>query len=281
MYRTLVLSGGALRGFALLGALQALYDQSQVTHIEKYIGTSIGSIIGYLLCIGYTPVEILVYLCKEQCIEQMSNMDIISGLSGKGFIPFTNIRSILETMTYQKMDSIPTLSELHTRTQKQLICTTYNYSLSQLEFLESHSHPTLSCLDALQMSSSLPLLFEPFLYNQHIYMDGALISNFPLFRIESVDQPIIGIRFRKTYPSFSNSEETIPLVSLCYHLLHIPTNYIEQLLNDPLLSKCTIIDIDISDCDHSLNFNLTNSHRLDMFSKGYESVVHHSSKNSM
>jgi len=270
MFRTLVLSGGALRGFALLGALQALYDRNYVSHIEKYIGTSIGAIIAYLLCIGYTPVEILVYLCKERCIEQMSNMDVISGLSGKGFLPFTNIRSILETMTFQKMDAIPTLLDLFTRTQKQFICTTYNYTLSQLEFLDYHSHPSLSCLDALQMSSSLPLLFEPFLYKDHLYVDGALISNFPLFYIETGDEPILGIRFRKTTPSFS---ESISLLNLCYHLLHIPTNYIEQLLNDPLLSRCTIFDIDLSDCDHSLNFKLNNSHRLDMFSKGYETIV--------
>lgn len=273
MYETLVLSGGALRGFALLGALQALYDQSKLNSIQKYIGTSIGAIIAYLLCIGYTPIEILVYLCKERCIEQIETMDIIRGFSGKGLLPFSTVRNILEIMTLEKIKFIPTLEELFQLSGKLFICSTYNSTKSQHEFLDVHSHPSLSCLDALQMSSSLPLLFEPFFYQDQIYMDGALICNFPLFHTPFSDPKVIGIRFKKTVPFFDSSSQNI--LTLCYQLLNIPTNYIDQLLNDPLISNCSIIEIDVSHCDHSLNFQLTNIHRLDMFSTGYEAVLNY------
>ena len=65
MYDTLVLSGGGVNGILELGALQYCNDKNLLSSIKTYVGTSIGSIICYLLIIGYTPVEIIVYLCTH------------------------------------------------------------------------------------------------------------------------------------------------------------------------------------------------------------------------
>ena len=279
-WKTVVLSGGALRGFALLGSLQALYDRGKLVSAQKYIGTSIGAIIGYLLCIGYTPVEIMVYLCQEKCIEYISSqIDVIHSFSGKGMLPFSPIRSILETMTLRKSEVLLTLKALRDHYGKQLVCCTYNYTRGELEFLDDQSHPHLGCLEALQMSSSLPFLFEPFCYQNCLYLDGALISNFPLFHTSSLsDIPILGIRFRKTKrgnPCFvqEESSSSSTILEFCYQLLTIPTDFMDQLLNDPLRSNCSLIEIDLSDCDHFFNFHLSNTHRFDMFSRGYESSL--------
>ena len=58
---TLVLSGSAINGLVTLGAIQFLIDQNEINleNINKYIGTSSGSMISLLLSIGYTHLKYL------------------------------------------------------------------------------------------------------------------------------------------------------------------------------------------------------------------------------
>ena len=65
-FDTLVIAGGSSKGIVTLGALQYLYDNNIGKNINTYIGTSSGSIICFLLIIGYTPIEIIVYICTNQ-----------------------------------------------------------------------------------------------------------------------------------------------------------------------------------------------------------------------
>jgi len=268
MYKTLVLSGGALRGFALLGAIQVLQDKNLLKNIDTYVGTSIGAIIGYLLCIGYNPIEILLYINKEEFIENLSsNLDIINGFQGKGLLSFDIIKSILEKMTIEKCNKLMTLKELYETSNKLLVCCTYNYTDGILEFISKDTFPELKCIDALQMSSSLPILFEPYIYNEKIYIDGAIISNFPFFYNEIGNKDTtIGIKFIKRKKNQNESN-----IIYLYNILMIPIEHLDLLLNDKYKGK--IIEIDISECDYSLDFKLTHKNRLDMFSCGYENTL--------
>ena len=199
-----------MRGFAHLGALQAFYDRSLMEDVKQYIGTSVGTMIGYLLCIGYSPVEILVGIAQDnEMLTTMSPLNIVGGLSGKGVFSFQPFREVLERMTLQKMDSaIPTLSELRQKTNRSLVCCTYNYTKDRLTFLGPDSHPHLSCIDAIQMSSSLPLFFEPFLFENDQYIDGAVIANFPLF---------YALEQRSSSDKDRNSPDSFPsILGICF-----------------------------------------------------------------
>ena len=50
-YDCLVLSGGAIKGFGTLGSLQCMKDKNYLDKIKTIVGTSVGTIIGYLLSI--------------------------------------------------------------------------------------------------------------------------------------------------------------------------------------------------------------------------------------
>ena len=41
-YNTIVIAGGGMKGFAILGVLQYLYQCKLLKNIKKYIGTSVG-----------------------------------------------------------------------------------------------------------------------------------------------------------------------------------------------------------------------------------------------
>ena len=67
-YDTLVLAGGGTKGILTLGALQYAFDNLFLTNVKNYIGTSAGAMICFLLCIGYKPIEIIVYICTHRLL---------------------------------------------------------------------------------------------------------------------------------------------------------------------------------------------------------------------
>ena len=60
----LVLSGGGAKGIAHIGVIQALEDND--IPIDYISGTSMGSIVGALYAMGYTPDEMLALICSKE-----------------------------------------------------------------------------------------------------------------------------------------------------------------------------------------------------------------------
>ena len=88
-FNSLVLSGGGSKGFAMLGALQYLYDKGYMENIKNFIGTSIGGIISYLLIIGMTPVEIIVYLSTHKITDRLKHFNLVAMIDRKGALNFS------------------------------------------------------------------------------------------------------------------------------------------------------------------------------------------------
>lgn len=203
-YDTLVLSGGGFRGIAQLGCLDYLYKQKKLIKVKTFIGTSIGAIINYLLIIGFTPQEIVSYICCNDIVPNVTAetnkvlsslltilvsenkldraKDILSKISKYGIFDYNKIYSTLETMTRQKLDLIPTLEELYYITEKTLIVCTYKYNNNNGKacYISYKTNPTLNCLDALRMSSNIPLIFGEYSFEDYKYIDGGIIDNFPI-----------------------------------------------------------------------------------------------------
>ena len=58
MINKLVLSGGGINGIIFLGIIKYLEVSKQLKNINTFVGSSIGSIINTLVCIGYTYDEL-------------------------------------------------------------------------------------------------------------------------------------------------------------------------------------------------------------------------------
>lgn len=192
--KTLVLSGGAVRGISILGGLQCLHDRGMLEEVDTLIGTSIGSVILYLYIIGYSPVEVMVTLCKKGFIEKLVEIDVSQLFSPQFAVAgFHRIQEFLETQTVEKIGHYVTLSQLKEQTGKTLVCSTFNLSARKMEYLSPQTHPDLPCITALRMSCSLPLLFPPFAYNGSLFVDGGIVDDFPLSQIDEEYGAAIGI----------------------------------------------------------------------------------------
>ncbi len=187
-YNTLVMSGGGTKGFCTLGALQYMQDNNIITSasIKNYVGTSIGSIISYFVAIGYTPIEIVVYLCSNNVFESLLN-NFSSLFEMSGIYKYSLITKHCENMTLAKIDYIPTLKQLYDNFGKKLYVCTYNLTQHKREYISYVNYPDMSCLDAIRLSSNIPFVFDECIYNGNEYIDGGVIDNFPTSLLQSID----------------------------------------------------------------------------------------------
>ena len=196
-YNTLVLSGGGLKGFSLLGALQYLIDddKNHLKYIKKFYGVSVGAIISLLLIMQYQPKDILSEFIANQCLGDV-NINIYNGLFGKGFIDFNQLTSIFGKMVKNKMNTIPTLGKLCTDYNCEFKCLTYNFTEKCESIISNTTHPDMNLLDCIRITSNIPFIFDSFCYKQNLYYDGFLSCNFPLHLINIENDIAIALNIK-------------------------------------------------------------------------------------
>ena len=176
------LSSGGIKLFLHLGALDYFYEKNLLQDVKYYSGCSAGSLVCALLCIGYTPKEILVYMCKNDYVECFSNISPLCLINKYGLIDTTKAKIYLENMIIQKFGYVPTFQELYNTTNKVLYCATcrINKEYIKKEYLSKYSNPNMSILNGILASCSIPILFSRYEINNDIYIDGAVFDKIPL-----------------------------------------------------------------------------------------------------
>jgi NTE family protein len=268
-YDTLVLSGACTKGIVTLGALQNTVDKGLLVEIDKYIGTSSGSIICYLLAIGYTPVEIIVHVCTNQLLEKMQHFNLVGMVHGSGATSFSPIHEQLEKMSISKIGYLPTLGDIKNKLEKTLIIVTYNITQGIVEYISDETHPSLPCLSALRMSCNLPLIFEQYKYGNNFYVDGAIADNFAIDKGDQIGKKVLGIVVTQEITSEETSEPN--MLEHIYKLMFVPINQSVQYRIDKSSSKCTIVKLSYTKVA-TFKFDLNASEKLDMFSSGYRQL---------
>lgn len=256
----LVLPSGGVKGTYILGVLQYLYEEcNQLQHIKSYYGTSIGSIISGLLIIGYTPLEILVYICiKKIVMYLLASFEITKIFTEKSFLDSKVFTALLTEMIHQKIGYIPTMGELITNFGKKLcICTISRDNPMNPLYVSSESHPSLSMVHALHMSSSIPFVFGYARYNDVDYFDGGVIDQFPILYASKIEDHVFGIDLNRT----SKRSNTI-LIDI-FDMISLPMNYISHLLKKEVTQPYIEIE---SENEYTTKNNLSLIH---MFISGY------------
>ena len=266
-YNCLVIAGGASKCISAVGALHYLQLKGHLDFIEHYAGTSAGGMVCYLLAIGYSPFEIIHFLCRSNFIDEFQNLNIAGVVDQKGLINYYIVQEYLEKLTLNKLGYIPTFRELRLKMGKNLTLVTYNLTKNKVEYLNAETYPDMSCLSALRMTVNVPLLFERFFYNSCEYLDGGLVDNFPIGYYSGPEYKTIGININPLDASIPKKQNYImyllKIAMIPYIFFHMQKKY-------PKNSTVVDIQTDIQTFD----FNLTISKRLDLFSKGYQCILH-------
>tara|TARA_X000000950_G_C13884784_1_gene648403 strand:+ start:1528 stop:2361 length:834 start_codon:yes stop_codon:yes gene_type:complete len=260
-FDTLVLSGGGIKGFNILGSLFYLHKMGYLHNIKKYIGTSVGYILIILLIFDYDPLEILTEFIKNRFIKRIKIFNFLQMINGKGLINFDIINGIVKELLDKKnIDSTMTLSELYDLKGFLIYGITFNFTKLREEIICHETFPNMTILEAIRLTSNIPIIFDKYLYNNNIYFDGFISNNFAINLVSPYDT-VIGIklfkiRSSKNDPSFFDILNDI----FFWSLEKLQKNKKQYLLHN--------IIIEINNYDNIFNFDVNNTQMLDMFSDG-------------
>lgn len=269
-YDTLVLSGGGTKGIIMLGSLQYALDNNYLSNIKNYIGTSVGSIICYLLAIGYTPIECIIFLCTHKLIEKMQHFNLVAMINGDGATNYNHIQESLEKMTIEKIGRYLNLKELYEKFDKKLVCTTYNQTDKKTEYISVDTYPEMPCLVAIRLSSNVPFLFNKFKYMGNYYVDGGISDNFSILHAQEISKTkVLGIRIIKDEEIIGKENS---ILREFFHFLYVPINQsTEYKISLCDKEKCKIISLNNTGT-FAFDFNIKSKEKLEMFSFGYNQI---------
>lgn len=190
-YDTLILCGGGVKVYALIGALIEFKKNNY--NFTKLIGSSSGSMLCFLLNIGMTPDEILDYTIESNKLLNCGKYGVLGYI--KKFYNFFKyfgmnssdiIRKSLEGALVKKgFNRDITFLELNNLTHKMLTITGTSLNDHKTYFFNYITMPDMKVIDALIISISFPMYFKSVRYTIdnkiHVFVDGGVLDNFPLY----------------------------------------------------------------------------------------------------
>jgi NTE family protein len=205
-----VFSGGGIKGFGLVGALQELEGRGFTFH--RTAGTSAGSILAAFVAAGYTGKEMEKFFLD---IDFSSLLD-----KRHGFLPIPIAKWILlywklglykgealERWIADKLAkrNVVTFKDIPPKSLRIITSDISNGKLVVLpDDLQNYGiNPyTFPVAKAVRMSCSIPYFFEPVKLNvgkdTFLFVDGGVLSNFPMWLFNSdhvrKERPVIGLR---------------------------------------------------------------------------------------
>ena len=289
MFNELVLSGGGVKGIAMIGALSYLEDIHILKNIKRFIGTSVGGFISFLLVIGFNCDE-LKKIAINLDFDNYSDITLSNLFNEYGLDSFNKIMRIIIAIIKQKdIDKNITFKDLYKKTKKKLIITGSNITKSRLELFSKTITPNMKVLDALQITMSIPFMFKPVFYNNDYYVDGGLYDPYPIKYAKNLNKTI-GIFLKKN----DNISKNIIINSLSSYIFQVLNCYYDEFKERIIIKKkyreCTIIvdaEMIVSvnlklDIDNKINIlnigremskryieNIFNKKRLNYFLKRY------------
>lgn len=160
----LALSGGGVRGVSHLGVIQALTDNGiQFSHIS---GTSAGAIGAAFFAAGYAPKEILNIIKEAKLLKLLR-----PAIGSTGLLSILNVQHLIRQYiphnSFRQLKTHITISSVDLGEGKLVYFTDGDLDM------------------AILASCCLPGVFRPIIINDHMYVDGGILNNFPV-------EPLIG-----------------------------------------------------------------------------------------
>ncbi len=197
-----VLSGGGAKGFAHIGALKVIEEAG--LPIDYIAGTSMGSIVGGLYAIGYSP-EDMVRLVKEQNWNAVMSdaiprkyISIDEKIMNRQYLatfPFRDKKIQMKSSIYDGAMVNLLLARLTSPVYKirkydelsvPFLCVAAN-----IENAEAYEMTKGSLQRSIRASMSIPFYFPPVELDGRLLIDGGVRNNFPVHNLREKGLDII------------------------------------------------------------------------------------------
>ena len=204
----LVMEGAGIRGVIYTGAIKALDQKNLLAPIKRVGGTSAGSIVAFMLAIGYTSTQIDSILAATQ-VQKFNDgsyypPQTIKSIKNKyGFNRGAAFTKWLEQLlAYKNLPINYTFNNLYNNlpqypSHKNFYATGTNVSYQRTEIFSNEQYPNMRLVDAVRISMSIPGVFESVFMmpngkivpdqndSSFVMCDGGVLANFPLTLFDS------------------------------------------------------------------------------------------------
>jgi NTE family protein len=190
-FSSIVLAGGAFKAISVIGVIQYLEENNLIRNLKTLIGTSAGALICFMLGLGYNSNEMKVLLqdvVKMEEIMKFSVEDFCNIMETYGIDSGERLELLFKRILHQKLFRKDiTFLEFAKVTGRNLVICVSNLSREESEYWSVDTTPSVSVIQALRVSCSIPLIFSPVKMNDMLYVDGGLYNNFPLSYLDKKD----------------------------------------------------------------------------------------------
>jgi predicted acylesterase/phospholipase RssA len=276
----LALSGGGPNMIQTLAALQHLEENKYIKldNIETIYGTSAGAIIGVLLCLKYDWETLRDYIIRRPWHEAfpVKVQHIFDAYTKKGLFDEETVIKCFKPLFYGKnIDMNINLKEFFDYSRIELHFMTFEVNNYQEEDISYLTHPTLSLITAIHMSSAVPVIITPVCMENKCYIDGGVTANYPLkwcIPGKNVEE-VLG--FKNNYVKNNND------IDASSSLLAFVTTFIFKLINSKsseFTSPKIPYEVMLGDTKHlSLNYMkstlFSTETRENLYKSGIESAI--------
>lgn len=185
----LVLRGGGVKGLAYCGALRILHENKLLGNLKRFAGSSAGAITACLLAIGYSVNEMEPIFRNSDMTAFKDSSSLLAKAErliqsyalyeGKYFYNW------LSGLIAAKANENITFQQVYAQFGKELVVTGTCISHMEVHYFSRHVSPDMPIRDAVRISMSIPIMFEPVKVDDHVFVDGGLADNFPLHVFDS------------------------------------------------------------------------------------------------
>ncbi len=263
----LVVSGGGLKGLSALGAITCLINNEIIEFPEIFAGSSVGSIICFLMNIGYSSKDIY------DILEQIDFTKLIKYIEPENLLtdPCFGLSSpepILEVIySFMKKKNIKkniSFKELFEKTQSKLIITGTCINDVSINYFSIDTYPNMPILKAIRISISIPFIFRPYLFDNKLWVDGSCMNNFPIELFSDRLDDVIGIYMDDYYEFIDSISEVQDYFYRIFKCVFRGLNYskIETY-------KKYFVHI-ITSGNHSTNWEMSKEDKKMLFNTGYD-----------
>lgn len=280
MFRTLVLSGGVFKGSMFLGCMKYLEERNALHNITTYVGASAGSIVCFLMALGCTVEESLVY-CKD-ALQRYREKDIdidvvIDVFMNLGVDDGAHFKEWLsDVLEKKKKTRQMTFIDFAKTTGKNIIVCASNVTKQTLVHFSVDETPHMDVIEAIRASTSVPFVFMPVRIGDDLYLDSGLFNNFPIDSIKhGVLKDTLGICLK-------NAPYKVPIqhINFLSYTRLIIESLVDRLnIKSPKLKEMNVV-MEIEDEDEAFPINYDTlkldiqENALDVYyKKGYDHAL--------
>ncbi len=206
----LALGGGAARGFAHIGVIKALESQGIIADV--IVGTSAGSVVGAMYAAGNNGFA-LQKMALEMDEATISDWSLPFFAKSSGVLKGEALQFYVNKMVLQ----VP-IEKL--KKPFGAVATDLN---SGLPVLFQRGNTGL----AVRASSAVPGLFQPVRINEHLYVDGGLVSPVPVRFVREMGADLVIAVNISTQPEVQAASSSLEVLMQTFTIMGQSLNYFE------------------------------------------------------